>query len=480
MLPLFEHQKRSIEFLRSKNYALDFSDPGTGKTRVQIELFSERRRAGGGCALVIAPKSLLRSAWADDFAKFSPGIKTVVATANNRESAFGSSADVYITNTDAVSWLAKKPASFFSKFDTLIVDELSNFKHRTSQRSKALNAIKKHFERRYGLTGTPNANNITDVWHQAYVVDNGESLGHSFFAFRSAVCVPKQVGPQPNMVQWIGKEGAEELVAGLLKDTVIRHKFEDCLDIPENFTSVVTYYPSKEQHSKYKNFERDQVALLDGNVVSAINAAVLANKLLQIASGAVYSTEGVYSNIDNGRYELIADLIESRGSVVVFFLWEHQRDLLKKALESRDISYGVIDGSICSRDRETAVKHFQAGITKVLLAHPASAAHGLTLTKGTTTIWASPTYNLEHFTQGNRRIYRAGQTQRTETIVVLAQGTLEDKVYTKLIEKDAKQISLLSILKELSNEKDRSGESAVDSGRDSGNQRTSAETEQEG
>jgi SNF2 family DNA or RNA helicase len=131
MLPLFEHQKRSIEFLRSKNYALDFSDPGTGKTRVQIELFSERRRAGGGCALVIAPKSLLRSAWADDFAKFSPGIKTVVATANNRESAFGSSADVYITNTDAVSWLAKKPASFFSKFDTLIVDELSNFKHRT-------------------------------------------------------------------------------------------------------------------------------------------------------------------------------------------------------------------------------------------------------------------------------------------------------------------------------------------------------------
>lgn len=450
MLPLFEHQKKSIEFFKTKNYALDFSDPGTGKTRVQIELFTERRRAGGKCALVIAPKSLLRSAWQDDFARFSPGIKSVVASASIRERAFSTSADVYITNTDAVTWLAKKPASFFEKFDTLIIDELSYFKHRTSQRSKALSRIKGHFTYRYGLTGTPNSNNITDIWHQSFVVDAGASLGTSFFAFRNAVCTPRQVRPQPNMVQWVGKDGAEELVAGLLKDITIRHKFEDCLDIPENFTTLVRYYPSQQHYTQYKELEKDQISLLsDGNVVTAVNAAVLANKLLQVSSGAVYTSEGAYSVVDGGRYSLIADLAESRRSVVIFFLWEHQRELLKKELESREISYEVIDGAVSGRGRDTAVKHFQSGLIKVLLAHPASAAHGLTLTKGTTTIWASPTYNLEHFTQGNRRIYRAGQTEKTETIVILAEGTLEDKVYTKLLTKDEKQTSLLSILKEL-------------------------------
>ena len=102
---------------------LDASDPGTGKTRVQIELFKARRANGGGVALVIAPKSLLRSAWEDDFKKFSPGTIVSVATALNREKAFATPADVYVTNTDAVNWLAKQPKKFFERFDTLIVDE---------------------------------------------------------------------------------------------------------------------------------------------------------------------------------------------------------------------------------------------------------------------------------------------------------------------------------------------------------------------
>ena len=121
---------------------LDGSDPGTGKTRVQIELFAARRAAGGGAALVIAPKSLLRSAWEDDFKKFAPQIKVSVAPADKREQAFNTPADVYVTNTDAVNWLVKQDAKFFKRFDTLIIDELSAFKHHTSGRSKAMNKIK--------------------------------------------------------------------------------------------------------------------------------------------------------------------------------------------------------------------------------------------------------------------------------------------------------------------------------------------------
>ncbi len=436
-----------------RDRVLDASDPGTGKTRVQIELFRMRRLRGGGKALVIAPKSLLRSAWQDDFLKFAPDMTTVVCPAEKREQMFQQEADVYITNTDATKWLAKQPAKFFQQFDTLIIDELSAFKHHTSQRSKALNKIKKHFAKRYGLTGTPNSNSITDIWHQMFVLDDGQRLGRSFYQFRNAVCEPQQVGPQPNMLQWHDKPGAENVVANLLVEAIVRHKFEECIDIPANHTYSVPYHMSPKQAKAYQQMERDAITMLnDGKVITTVNAAGVMTKLLQIASGASYF-EGLegddYANIDSGRYELVSDLVEQRDHSVVFFNWTHQREELIKEFKKRGITYAVIDGNTSDKARKEAVDLFQSGFYRVLLAHPQSAAHGLTLTKGTATIWASPTYNLEHFLQGNRRIYRAGQTQKTETIVVLAPGTVEDKVYAKLQEKDARQGNMLELLKEL-------------------------------
>jgi len=462
--PQFAHQAASCRFLNKTDIALDASDPGTGKTRTQIDAFTPRRTRGDGCALVIAPKSLLQTAWQDDFAKFAPHIKCVVCPADKREQRFSEDADVYVTNTDAVKWLAKQPASFFKRFDTLIIDELSAFKHHTSQRSKALNKIKRHFKRRYGLTGTPNANSITDIWHQIFILDDGKRLGKSFYQFRASVCEPKQQGPQPNMLQWVDKPGAEHVVSSLLSDIVIRHKFEECIDIPPNFTYSVPYHLSAKQMKAYKEMEKNAIAMLDsGRLVTAVNAAGVMTKLLQITSGASYSEEGTgnttlqaramdtlgYAPIDTGRYELVADLVEQRAHSVVFFNWSHQRDMLIKEFEARGITYVVIDGSVADKARKEAVDLFQSGFYRVMLAHPQSAAHGLTLTKGTSTIWASPTSNLEHFLQGNRRTYRAGQTQKTETIVVLAPGTVEDKVYARLMEKDKRQTNMLELLKEM-------------------------------
>lgn len=443
---------------------LDASDPGTGKTRVQIELFAARRATGGGAALVIAPKSLLRSAWEDDFKKFAPHINVSVAPADKREAAFNVPADVYVTNTDAVNWLAKQDAKFFKRFDTLIIDELSAFKHHTSGRSKAINKIKKHFKHRYGLTGTPNSNTITDIWHQMFILDDGQRLGKSFYQFRNSTQTPEQIGPRANMLKWTDKPGAEIAVGGMIQDMVVRHKFEECIDIPANHEYSVPYHMSPKQAKAYQQMEKNAIALLDsGRIVSSVNAAGVMTKLLQIASGATYSEEGTgntllqtkamdalgYAPIDSGRYELVADLAEQRDHSVLFFNWAHQRDLLVKEFEKRGITYAVIDGSTADKQRKEAVDLFQQGFYRVLLAHPQSAAHGLTLTKGTATIWASPTYNLEHWLQGNRRIYRAGQTQKTETIVVLAPGTVEDKVFQKLSDKNVRQSNMLSFLQEM-------------------------------
>ena len=452
-LPLFTHQAQSVTFMDTRPRVLDASDPGTGKTRVQIELFSARRAAGGKAALVIAPKSLLRSAWQDDFAKFAPHIKTSVAPADKRAEAFNVPADVYITNTDAVNWLFKQPPAFFKRFDTLIIDEISMFKHHTSGRSKALNKIKKHFKYRYGLTGTPNSVSITDLWHPMFVLDDGQRLGTSFYQFRNSTQTPEQVGPQSNMQKWTDKPGAEIAVGGLIQDMVVRHKFEECISIPANHEYSVPYHMPPKQAKLYQQFEKNAIAALSaGKVISALNAAGVMTKLMQIASGASYS-EGLegeaYVSIDTSRYELVADLADQRQHSVVFFNWQHQKEHLIAEFKRKGLTYTVIDGSTTDKQRKEAVDLFQQGFYRILLAHPQSAAHGLTLTKGTATIWASPTYNLEHWLQGNRRIYRAGQTQKTETIVVLAPGTVEDKVFKNLTDKNERQTNMLTFLQEM-------------------------------
>lgn len=445
---LFEHQRHTLELEEQHTRLCDFSDPGTGKTRVRLEGFAKRRARGARCLLVLAPKSLLHSAWAADARRYTPWLDISCAYAANREKAFAKKADVYVTNHDAVKWLAKQPDSFFARFGELVIDESGAFKHYNSQRSKALAKIKRHFARRIVMNGTPNTNGVCDVWHQVNIVDDGARLGKSFHAFRNSVCTPEQVGPSANMRKWHDKPGSEEVVAELIKDITVRHRLRDCLDIPENHKFVVPFEMSAAHKSKYDEMEELAVMQVKGDqLISAVNAAAVVTKLLQIASGAVYDEQGEYHLINRDRYSLVMDMAEERKHVVVFFNWVHQRDQLIEEAKARGMTHALIDGSVSDKRRREIVDMYQAGMYRVLFAHPQSAAHGLTLTKGTRTTWASPTYNLEHWIQGNHRIDRAGQTEKTETVNVIAEGTIEEHVYGVLLDKRGKLESMLEYLR---------------------------------
>lgn len=438
-----KHQVASLAKLAKGKRMCDFSCPGTGKTYVEVMDFAIRRRKKGKCALVIATRSLLDAAWRADFRKFAPDMKVSLAYAANRAKAFEEVADVYVTNHDAAVWLATRPASFFKKFDTLVIDESPAYKHNTSARSKAIAKIVHYFDYRRIMTGTPNGNGITDVWHQVFLVDDGKRLGTSFFKFRSSACIPVQAGPMPNMIRWEDRDGIEQVVATMLSDIVIRHKFEDCVDIPENYKYALTFPLSKKHMAVYSDMADYSIAQLKKTTVTAVNGAVVAGKLLQIASGAVYNDDGEYSLIDSERYTMVMDLVEARAHSIVFFTWTHQRDELVKEAKARGISHAVFDGGTSDKKRGAIVKDYQAGKYQVLFAHPQSAGHGLTLTKGTATIWASPTYNLEHFLQGLKRVHRIGQTEKTETIVIVAEGTLDERVWQSLQDKSIHMTDLL-------------------------------------
>jgi len=429
----YKHQETSLLFMQKNPRVFDMSDAGTAKTRVQLDAFAELRRLPinkrCGKMLVLAPKTLLRNAWGDDAAEFVPDMKVSIAYATNREAAFKVDADIYITNTDAAKWLASQKPIFFKQFDRLVIDESTAYKHHTSARSRAVDKIKKYFHYRSMLTGLPNSRSITDLWHQVYLLDDGKRLGPNFFAFRSATCTPVQVGREAKMVNWEDKEGVEEAVADLISDITIRHKFDDCMDIPQTLISKRNYYLPPKIARAYKEMETVSIAFLKTGNVTAINQAAVRTKLLQISSGAVYSDSETYHLIDGSRYELVLDLVEGRKHSLVFYLWKHQRDEMVREAKARGIKYCVFDGEATDRAREEMKQYYQAGFYQVMFAHPKSAAHGLTLTKGTTTIWPSPTDDTEWWYQGNRRQRRAGQTQKTEVISILAEGTIETGVY---------------------------------------------------
>lgn len=229
------------------------------------------------------------------------------------------------------------------------------------------------------------------------------------------------------------------MVGELIKDITIRHKFEDCVDIPENHRYSVAFELSAKHRMLYDELEASSMLILREGNVRAINKAGLLQKLLQCLSGAVYNEEGGHSKIASERYELVMDLVEERDHSIVFYLWDHQVDEMVELAKKRGYSYEV-----WNPDRPEIEQEYQAGRYKVLFAHPASAGHGLTLTKGTATIWPSPTYNLEHFIQGLKRVHRISQKEKTETIVVVAEGTRDEVVWERLQGKDMNMSALLS------------------------------------
>lgn len=437
--PLYAHQQADIEFIKAHPRILNFSDCGTGKTRTAIEAI--RARKNEGRTLVVCPKSIMQPAWANDIRKFAPELKYSLAYAEGRAEAFHADTDVVIINHDGVKWLAdaiKQRSPLLNNFCQCIIDESTAYKN-ASQRSTAMLALRIFFKYRIIMTGTPYTESLCDIWRQVYIADDGQRLGPSFYRYRDTVAVGKQYGNGATI--WEDRAGMEPIIHEKLCDIAIRHRLEDCVDIPPRETIAIPTTLNKQHKKLYDKLYADAILELENGTVNALNAAVLANKLLQVASGAVYDSNGNYHILDSDRYELVAELAKQRPQCVIAFQWNHQKSALQKLLPQA----GTIDGTIDIKTRNKLVADFQNGDCPILLIHPKAGAHGLTLTAGHDTIWASPTYSAETFIQFNHRIYRAGQTKKTRTLLITATDTLEPLVYNKLQGKLDKAALILSL-----------------------------------
>lgn len=427
-----------------------FITGNTGKTRAHIDAFAEHHRQGlSSRCLVVCPKTLMGPAWAQDIHTFQPDLRVALAYAENRR-AMSWDADVIVVNVDGVKFFDKmKPTqlrAIFPEDSTLIVDEVTAFKNHASQRSKAMAKLSKLFKYRRILTGTPNPNSVIELWHPMLILDGGERLGNRFYQFRSNVQEPRE---ERGFTRWTDKPEALDVVSYLIKDVTIRHEFDAVMDVPAVSHRYVHFDVNKRLFKAYQNsMSSNTVAIkdyIDRDILPA-NAAVMLNKMLQLLSGAVYDEHGGYELLDRSRYELITDLVEERDHSIVFISWEHQLKELSTQLTKRGITHALLTSDCSSVRRDELVADYQRGAYQTLLMHPKTGAHGLTLTRGRSVIWASPRYEADYFKQGIARVRRGTQSHKTQNIMLCANDTIEQDVYRKLVAKIGKMDGLLKTL----------------------------------
>jgi SNF2 family DNA or RNA helicase len=422
----FEHQKTTAEFLTGNPKAFCFNEQGTGKTASVIWAVDYLMTLGlVKRVLVICPLSIMKSAWQNDLFKFAiHRTVTVLPTEPQETQEIVSPSEFVIINFDGVNIV--KAEILAGGFDLIVVDEASAYKNAQTARWKDLRDLTKVIKGLWMLTGTPAAQSPVDAYGLAKLV-NPKGVPPFFGQFRDSVM------NKVTAFKWAAKPTAQGIVHNILQPA-IRFEKSQCLDLPP-VTFAERDAPLTPQQQKYYTMLKKQLLIeAAGEEISAINAAVLVNKLLQVAGGAVYSDTGEVIEFDvSNRLNVVQEVIEeSSHKVLVFIPFTHTIELLQKHLTKNGISCDVINGAVSVNNRSDIVKRFQEQPEpKVLLIQPKAASHGLTLTAANTIVWYAPCNSVETYLQANARIDRPGQVNNM-TVVHIKGSPVEAKMYSML------------------------------------------------
>lgn len=440
----FEYQRFTKQFIIDHPAAGIFLDMGMGKTSITLTAVQELLEDYFDVSkvLVIAPLKPAEDTWPAEIEKWDHlrGLRysLVLGSQEARMEALRAEADIYIINRENVVWLV----DLFRKkwpFDMVVIDELSSFKSSKAQRFRALKRVRPYIRRIVGLTGTPAPNGLLDLWPQVYLLDQGEALGRTLTGYRDAYFDPDKRNRQV-VYSWKLKENAEVEIYHRLEGLCISLNSADYLDLPERRFIRREFALSPKAREIYDKLERETLLpFADGNIDGA-TAAVLRSKLLQLAGGAAYDDERGVKILNDDKLQVLDQLIEEANGqpVLVFYNYKHE---LARILAR-------YPGAVSIKE-EGVVAKWNAGEIPILLAHPASAGHGLNLQDGGhIIIWFGPTDNLEYYQQANKRLHRPGQKQVVLIHHILAKDTWDIPVIdSTLLPKEEQQNALLEAIR---------------------------------
>lgn len=415
-------------FLVFRRNGCVFLSGNTGKSASILWAWDYLRQQGlAGSMLVLCPLSTMRSVWEQECFNVVPHRSTAVlyGSKDKRLSLLKRGADVYIMNHDGVKVI--EPALLEAKdISLVVVDEGTAFSNAQTQGYKALRRVVAERDL-WWSTGTPTPQSPTQAWAQCRIV-NPDRVPKAFTVFRDLVCY--RVG----MHGWKPKDNAKKVVHRAMQPAICYAK-RDCLDLPPVTKTwrdaALTAAQTKMATALQKEWLLEDEA--SGTKITATNAAVRMAKLLQVYTGAVRTDDGEVVEVDcSPRFEVLDELIEQTSEkVLVFAAFRAVLQRLEQHL-SKKYSVGVIDGSVPESERQKIVRGFQTAThPRIIVAHPKTTSHGLTLTAANLTVWFGPVFSAEQYIQANNRTDRPGQ-RNPVTIAHIAASPLERELFKVL------------------------------------------------
>ncbi len=429
----YPHQHEGSDFLTSRESAALFDEPGLGKSRQVIDTVMQGIETDSFQGALIVCPNTLKTTWAEEVEKHSDLSCAVFGSGKQaRRNAFRSlTAAFYVINYEAVATeLPSLRALLRFKPMALILDESHRIKSPGARVTQAIHQLRHDAERRYIMTGTPVANKPEDLWSQIYFLDGGSSLGASFEEFRARFCTSGG-----------GYTQVEEIRAQL-NEIALRRRKDDTLSLPKKTVARVRVSLRGQQLSLYEQM-RDEMAVwvesLDGEQVRRDGEAILARlvRLAQLASNprlldASYEeTPAKFTQLD----ELLTGYLEKADAKVI--VWTSFVDNIPLLVERyAEHSPVALHGRMDRSARDRAVVAFRTDpATRLLVANPAAAREGLTLTSAQTAIYLDRTFNLVDFLQSQDRIHRISQEKPCEIVVLVASNTIDEFVDYSLEQK---------------------------------------------
>lgn len=440
------YQRYCIHRVVTDPYLGLFLDMGLGKTVISLTGINDLmyNRFAVRKTLVVAPKKVAEATWTDEAERWEHlrllRVQTVLGTERQRLRALATPADIHVIGRDNVQWLVDHYRQAWP-FDMVVLDELSSFKNPSSNRFKAMKRARPLIKRVLGLTGTPAPNGLMDLWAQVYLLDQGQRLYPKFGQYKEQYFSKAAWLDYP---KYDVKAGAEEAIRAAIEDICISMKAEDYLDLPELVQNRIPIELDTKARQAYRDFERRQVLELDGEVITAAQAAAVTNKLLQMCAGAVYDENREVHEVHDAKIEAFLELVESlQGKpLLTFYGYQHDRDRLLRALKKmRGLEVRELKGPQDYVDWNARKIH-------VGLAHPASTAYGLNLQRGGNHIcWFTLPWSLELYEQAQKRLHRQGQQEKVIEHFLMVRDSMDEEVAKRLEGKAKTQQALIDALK---------------------------------
>lgn len=442
-----KYQEYAIQRIIETPYIALLLDMGLGKTVSTLTAIDQLLKDFEIIKpLVIAPLRVAEDTWPREVEKWDHlrhlRISKVLGSADQRRKALREEADLYVINRENVEWLVRELGSKWD-FDMVVIDESSSFKNHQSKRFRALRRVRPMIRRVVELTGTPAPNTLIDLWPQIYLLDQGERLGKTITGFREKYFVP---GARNGHIvyNWKAKEDAEERIYQAISDIAVSMKAEDWLELPEKIEQDVRLKLTGKPLELYKKLERDLLLEYEDADVVAQTAAVLSNKLLQMASGAVYDEQRGVKHIHDVKLDQLEDDIEAANGkpVMVFYYYQHSLDrIMRRFPQARVLRKG--------KGGSEDIRAWNNDEIPLLCLHPKSAGHGLNLQDSScqTLIWFDQIWSLEEYMQANARVHRQGQRNRIVVRRYVVEGTMDEEAVEAIERKNTEQDALMEAVK---------------------------------